>query len=174
MQQSIITSRLTLRAFTQADSIDVQKLVSNVNVSKSTLNIPHPYDARQAQEWIACHQLQCYQNLAVTYAIIYTATDELLGSISLMDIEKPQARMGYWIGEPYWNMGFCSEASMALIRFAFRAMDLQKLIAKHASNNPSAGKVMRRVGMTYTGHSHVQKLNGSSLRLEQYEIQRRY
>ncbi len=174
MQQPIITSRLTLRAFTQADSTDVQKLLSNVNVSKSTLNIPQPYDAQQAQEWIACHQLQWYQNLAVTYAIIYTATDELLGSISLVDIEKTQARIGYWLGEPYWNMGFCSEASAAIIRFAFKAMGLQKLIAKHASNNPSSGKVMRRVGMTYTGHSLVQRLNGSSLRLEQYEIQCRY
>jgi len=171
MEQSIITtSRLTLRPFTKADSFDVQNLVGNVNVSKSTLNIPHPYDDQQAKEWIACHQLQWYQKLAVTYAVVYSSTHDLVGSISLMDITRGEASLGYWIGEPYWNMGFCTEASNAIIQFAFKTMKLRKLLANHASNNPASGKVMRKIGMAYIGHSSVKRLNGHEVGIEQYEL----
>ncbi|MFV1983928.1 MAG: GNAT family N-acetyltransferase [Thiohalomonadales bacterium] len=171
-QSNITTSRLTLRPFKKEDSFDVQKLVGNVNVSKSTLSIPHPYDNKQAKEWIACHQLQWYQKIAANYAIEYSATGDLLGSISLMDIEKSEASLGYWVGEPYWNMGFCTEASTAIIRFAFNAMGLQKLTANHASNNPASGKVMRKIGMAHVGHSLVRRLNGSEIGIEQYEMHR--
>ncbi len=173
MEQSIIkTSRLTLRAFTKDDSTEVQRLVSNVNVSKSTLNIPHPYGTRQAREWIACHKLQWYQKIAVTYAIVYSATNDLLGSISLMDIARGEASLGYWIGEPYWNHGFCTEASTAVIRHAFKEMGIEKLLANHASNNSSSARVMQKVGMRHTGYTHLQRLNGSKIRLEQYELHR--
>jgi len=174
MEQSIITtSRLTLRPFTKEDCSDVQKLAGNVNVSKSTLNIPHPYGHREAREWIACHQLQWYQKIALSYAIVYTATGDLLGSISLMDIERSEACLGYWIGEPYWNMGFCTEASNAVIKFAFKAMGLQRLTANHSSNNIASGKVMRKIGMSYIGHTQFKRLNGSEVRLEQYVLRRR-
>ena len=173
MEQEIIkTQRLTLRPFTKDDSADVQKLVGNVNVSKSMLSIPHPYDDRQATEWIACHQLQWYQKLALTYAVVYSDTNDLVGSVSLMDIARGEASLGYWIGEPYWNMGFCTEASTAIIRFAFKAMKLKKLTANHATNNPASGKVMRKVGMAYVGHSKVRRLNGHEVAIERYEIQR--
>ncbi len=171
-QLTIMTARLTLRPFTKNDSVDVQKLVGNVNVSKSTMSIPHPYDNRQATEWIACHQLQWYQKLAVTYAIVYSATNDLVGAISLMDISRGEADLGYWIGEPYWNTGFCTEASNAIIRFAFHAMGLQKLTANHASNNPASGKVMRKIGMAHIGHSRVRRLNGHEIPIEQYELRR--
>ncbi len=171
-QSTIKTSRLTLRPFTKADSVDVQRLVGNVNVSKSTLNIPHPYATREAEEWIACHKLQWYQQIAVTYAIVYSATAELLGAISLMDIARGEASLGYWIGEPFWNHGFCTEASTAVIRHAFKEMAIEKLLANHVSNNLSSGSVMRKVGMRHTGYTHVKRLNGSQVRLEQYELQR--
>lgn len=171
MEQSIIkTSRLTLRPFNKEDSFDVQKLIGNVNVSKSTLNIPHPYDNKQAREWIACHQLQWYQQITVTYAIIYRATGDLVGSISLMDIARAEASLGYWIGEPYWNMGFCTEASNAIIHFAFKAMALHKLTANHASNNPASGRVMRKIGMAHVGHGRARRLNGNEVGIEHYEL----
>jgi len=171
-QSTITTSRLTLRPFTKTDSFDVQKLVGNENVSKSTMSIPHPYDDRQAREWIACHQLQWYQKLAVTYAIVYTSTDDLVGAISLMDIVRGEADLGYWIGEPYWNLGFCTEASNAVIQFAFNAMGIQKLKANHASNNPASGKVMRKLGMAHIGHSRVKQISGHEIPIEKYELRR--
>jgi len=173
MEQSIITtSRLTLRPFTAADSADVKELIGNLNVSKTLANIPHPYNDQLAREWIACHQLQWYQKITVNFAIVYSATDELIGSISLMDIARSEASIGYWIGEPFWNMGFCSEASTAVIRFAFKTMGLHKLTGNHVSHNQTSGKVMRKVGMKYVGHTQETRLNGSAYRVEHYEIQR--
>jgi len=169
-QTILTTQRLTLRPFTKVDSVDVQKLAGNINVSKSTLNIPHPFNDQQAREWIACHQLQWYQKIAVNYAIVYNNTGDLVGSISLVDIARGEATLGYWIGEPYWNLGFCTEASNALIRFAFKTIGLTKVIANHASNNPASGRVMKKVGMAHIGQSRVRRLNGHEVAIERYEL----
>ncbi len=69
-------------------------------------------------------------------------------------------------------MGFCTEASSAIIRFAFHAMKLQKLTANHTSNNFASGKVMRKIGMAHIGQSRIRRLNGHEVAIEQYELRR--
>ena len=50
MKQPILTTeRLTPRSFNRDDASLVQKLAGNYNVSKTTLNIPHPYEDGMAE-----------------------------------------------------------------------------------------------------------------------------
>ena len=67
--------------------------------------------------------------------------------------------MGYWMGVPYWNHGYCSEAARALVAHGFQQMGLHRIYAFHFVRNPASGRVMQKAGMTYEGtlRQHVKK-----------------
>lgn len=155
------TLRLKLRPFALADAADVQRLAGTVAVFETTTQVPHPYEDALAAVWIATHQPAFVERRDATFAIVSRADDSLLGAISLMNIETDhQAELGYWLGEPYWNQGFCSEAGVAVLRFAFTRLALHRVHATHMTRNPASGRVMTKIGMRYEGtrRQHLLKL----------------
>ena len=106
-----------------------------------------------AEQWIGGHQEQFEKGKAVSYAIVLSANDLLVGAISLMNIEQrhQRAEMGYWIGLPYWNQGYCTEAGRAILKYAFEVLEMHRVCAYHFSRNPASGRVMQKLGMTHEG-----------------------
>jgi ribosomal-protein-alanine N-acetyltransferase len=154
------TQRLILRPFQLADAPDVQRLAGSRDIASTTLNIPHPYEDGMAEEWISKHQETFEQGRGVTLAITSRSGANLIGAISLMDISPGhRAELGYWIGKPYWNQGFCSEASRAVVGYGFQVLGLNRIHACHLTRNPASGRVMQKLGMQHEGcrRQHVQK-----------------
>jgi ribosomal-protein-alanine N-acetyltransferase len=118
-QPDLKTERLLLRRFRADDASEVRKLAGNENVSKMTLNIPYPYKPGMAEEWISSHHENRVEKSRITYAIVKLDSNQLLGTISFVRIDGSEGELGYWIGEPYWGMGYCTEAARVLIRFSF-------------------------------------------------------
>lgn len=161
-RQSIATERLLLRPFTLSDAKDVQRLAGDMSIADTTLNIPHPYEDGAAEEWISSHQEIFDQGKGETFAITTKVDSTLTGAISLMGIiAGHQAELGYWIGKPYWNQGFCTEAAHAVLRYAFHELDLLRVHACHMSRNASSGRIMQKIGMQHEGRrrQHVKKWN---------------
>ncbi|MFC1778641.1 GNAT family N-acetyltransferase [Pseudomonadota bacterium] len=117
-QPEIETERLILRRFTSSDAGIVKELAGNYNVAKTTLNVPHPYDEGMAELWIESHPEKWSSKTGAVFAITTKELNQLVGTVSLMDIEGTQAEIGYWIGEPFWGNGYCTEAVNALIQFS--------------------------------------------------------
>ena len=117
-QAPIETRRLILRPFELSDAADVQRLAGDFEIADTTLNIPHPYEDGMAEEWISTHASSFEQGEHAAYAITQRDDDQLVGAISLV-IERrfDKAELGYWIGKPFWNRGFCTEASVALLSY---------------------------------------------------------
>ncbi|WP_263878934.1 GNAT family N-acetyltransferase [Paenibacillus sp. PSB04] len=67
--------------------------------------------------------------------------------------------LAYWIGKPYSNHGYCTEAAKGIVRYAFEEMRLNRVFARHFGKNPASGKVMAKVGMKYEGtlRQHAKK-----------------
>jgi RimJ/RimL family protein N-acetyltransferase len=78
-QPDLVTERLLLRSFHLEDAVEVQALAENYNVSKTTLNIPYPYQPGMAEAWINTHQDGWKANSAVVYAITIQQTGQLAG-----------------------------------------------------------------------------------------------
>lgn len=168
------TERLILRPFELADAQEVQRLAGAREVAATTQNIPHPYEDGMAEEWIGAHQEAFEQGTGVTFAITTRGDGRLIGAISLMGIRAGhQAELGYWIGKPYWNRGYCTEAARAVVMYGFRILGLNRVHACHVSHNPASGRVMQKLGMQHEGRrrQHVQKW-GAFEDLELYGVLR--
>ena len=154
------TERLILRPFGLADAADVQRLAGDRSIADTTLNIPHPYKDGMAQEWISKHQSDFDQGKGVTFAITRRTDALLTGAMSLMSMATGhQAELGYWIGRPYWNQGFCTEAGKTILGYAFSELRLVRVHSNHFTRNPASGRVMLKLGMHHEGsrRQHVKK-----------------
>ena len=152
-QPELRTDRLLLRPFTLADAPIVQRLAGERDIASTTLNIPHPYEDRLAEEWISTHQSRFDAGESVVFAIVLREDGALIGAISLVHISQrhENAGLGYWIGKPYWSNGYCTEAARRVLRYGFGALGLNRVYASHLSRNPASGRVMEKIGMTYEG-----------------------
>ena len=147
------TARLLLRAFTLDDSADVQRLAGERVIADTTRVVPHPYLDGMAEDWITTHEPPNAAVLQIQLAIEEIDTGSLVGAISLVDLtrEDSRAEMGYWIGKPYWGKGYCTEAGRALLGYAFKTLDLNRVMAKYLKRNPASGRVLEKLGMTQEG-----------------------
>jgi len=149
-QPTLTTERLTLRPCVPADAEAIQALVSDVEIARNTLNIPHPYPAGAASEWITRHTEKFEKNEEIVFAIV-TRGGELVGIIGLVPKQHDVAEIGYWIGVPYWSRGYASEAARAVIGYAFGELSFNRIEAAHFSRNPASGRVMQKIGMKHEG-----------------------
>lgn len=157
---TLTTERLILRPFDLADAPAVQRLAGDPAIADTTLNIPHPYEDGVAETWIASHQEAFSAGQSVTLAITRRGDGALLGAIGLRTNQRfDRAEMGYWVGKPYWNQGYASEAARALIGYGFGQLGLNRIYAHHLVRNPASGRVMEKAGMAYEGtlRQHVKK-----------------
>lgn len=149
-----------LRPFALSDAADVQRLAGDWAVADTTLSIPHPYPDGAAESWIAGHAERLQRREILVLAVTLRTTGELAGCISLrLHDDHGRAEMGYWLGVPYWNRGYCSEAARALVAYGFEQMGLHRIFAHHLTRNPASGRVMQKAGMTYEGtqRQHIRK-----------------
>ena len=149
----LITERLVLRAFTPADAPDVQRLAGEWEVADTTRVVPHPYLDGMAEDWISTHEDPAQATLQIQLAVAEQATNALVGAISLVDInhQDSRAELGYWIGQPFWGQGYCTEAATALLAFAFQALELNRVCAQYLKRNPASGRVLEKLGMREEG-----------------------
>ncbi|WP_349410604.1 GNAT family N-acetyltransferase [Pseudalkalibacillus sp. SCS-8] len=159
-KKTITTERLVLRMFNTSDADAVTRLCNNYNIYKNTLYLPYPYAKEDALSWIARHKDQFNADRSYEFAITDKSTGELFGAVALTNNQTfHNGEIAYWIGEEFWGRGFATEASKAMIHFAFHEKDYHKVFARFFKSNPASGRVMQKVGMKEEGIliDHVKK-----------------
>lgn len=151
-QPSIETSRLILRPFRIGDAPAVQELAGEREIADTTMNIPHPYEDGMAEEWIEGHEIGYKEGKIATFAVVLGDDERLIGAIGLrIDRSFNKGELGYWIGKPYWNLGYATEATHAVLGYGFDELRLNRIHAAHLARNPSSGRVMEKAGMLLEG-----------------------
>jgi ribosomal-protein-alanine N-acetyltransferase len=165
------TERLLLRQFQSSDAPEVQRLAGVKEVAAGTF-LPHPYPDGTAEQWIASQQEEFDADTFVNFAIVLLTQEILIGSIGLAIVAEHQhARLGYWLGLPYWNHGYATEAVEAVLAYGFYQRQLHRIYAPHFQSNPASGRVLQKVGMTYEGRmrEHYRRF-GEFVEVELYGI----
>jgi [ribosomal protein S5]-alanine N-acetyltransferase len=143
------TERLLLRKKTYEDVPQIIELAGDPMISKTTLSIPNPYQKEDAVYWID-HSNECFEkNSGYDFGIELKETGKFIGGIGFFLKLFDKAEAGYWIGTPYWNKGYCTEALKEIITIGFLELKLNKIFAHHFKENESSGKVMIKAGMVF-------------------------
>ncbi len=154
------TPRLVLRPLELGDASALQLLAGDLRVAETTLHVPHPYEDGMAERFIR-RQADVYANgTMVNFAVTLRESGALIGviGIGLMRVFN-RGELGYWIGFPYWNQGYCTEAGRAVVAYGFDVLKLNRIEARHFARNPASGRVMQKLGMQREGvlRQHVQR-----------------
>jgi RimJ/RimL family protein N-acetyltransferase len=151
-QPCIETHRLYLRPFVMEDAPRVMHLAGSWDVADTTQAIPHPYVLEDAKRWLHPQARDHEEGYLSIWAVVLKSQKVIIGAISLEP--NPMCHwveLGYWFGKDYWNQGFCTEASRALLKHAFNTLNMNRVQACHLTRNVASGKVMQKIGMCYEG-----------------------
>lgn len=90
--------------------------------------------------------------------------EALIGGISLSDIQRGIAQkgaVGYWIGQPYAEKGYMTEAGRLLCDFGFKTLKLHRLEASCLPHNEASINLLRRLGFEEEGYAKAYlQING--------------
>ncbi|MGH6791778.1 MAG: GNAT family N-acetyltransferase [Methyloceanibacter sp.] len=143
---NIRTPRLLLRTPERADATRLSLLAGDYDVAGMTGTIPHPYSEQQADEWI---EGVLAGEEGVVFAILRSGV--VIGCTGYRAFGADHAELGYWIGKPYWGMGYGTEAVEVLVAHAFEADGFDYLTAGHFADNPASERVLKKLGFVVSG-----------------------
>jgi RimJ/RimL family protein N-acetyltransferase len=139
LPETIRTARLGLRAPNRNDVAALTRLASNQNILKWLPRLPNPYTEADAIAFVDTIARGPGEH---AFSIL-TDDGGFIGTIGLhLDGEGP-AELGYWIGEPYWGLGYASEATVALLA-AVDAAGCTRVDAWTLSGNAASQRVLEK------------------------------
>ena len=150
----LTTERLTLRPFAAEDAAELHRLINDWEVCRTLAAVPFPYSRNLADEWIASSHASLADGRAWHLVITGQEGEKevVVGGVGLrLSKDARSARLGYWVGRRFWGHGVASEAAGKLARWAMANLDLDRLEATVATDNPGSIAVLRRIGFRHVG-----------------------
>ncbi|MEI7801911.1 MAG: GNAT family protein, partial [Bacteroidota bacterium] len=149
----IKTERLILRPWKKSDAEALAKIGNNINIARNMRDrFPHPYLTANALLFIAEFEKENPQKVFGIFL-----NDEPIGSVGVFpdaDIYRKNAELGYWIGEPFWNKGYATEAVTAMLDYGFKSFEIERIYAAVFSYNDASKKVVEKSGFNFEAKLH--------------------
>lgn len=150
------TSRLILRLPVLEDAGAIQRLANKRIVAEMTSRIRHPYPRHGATDCINEAHCDWHERRILSLAICLRSSGEVAGAIS-MQVDGVNAKLGYWVGVPYWGNWYASEALHRGVRFGFNQLELQRMNSSYFRHQPDCGLALHKAGLPFEG---VEALGG--------------
>jgi len=146
------TKRLILRKPRLSDWRDIVEGAGDLNVSRFTEKIPHPYKKKDALGWLKS-SIKVWGKNGYAFLIELKKEKKVIGCIHLMEVSKFKgtAGTGSWINKKYWRNGYITEAKIAANNFAFDKLKLRKLDSTVFTDNLASNKTQLKMGYKLEG-----------------------
>lgn len=139
-----------LRNWNRADIPALARHLNNKKIWDNCRDVlPYPYAEKDAEQFISFVEGQSEQN---NYCI--EINHEAAGNISFIrgtDVERYNAELGYWLAEPYWNLGIMTEAIKQAVEDYLSHSDTVRIHAHVYENNLASMKVLEKAGFHKCG-----------------------
>lgn len=145
----IETERMVLRRPRASDAGPMSLYAGDRRVAEMLTRVPNPYPPGAAEAFI---ERALGDKLSEHIWIMDAGKidgPEFIGAISLRP-KGEAAVVGYWVGPPFWNTGYASEAALAVVGAA-RAAGFARLTADSAEGNEASAHVLANAGFSETG-----------------------
>lgn len=144
------TERMILRPWEKDDYKKLYMLASD-----SRVGLPcgwEPHKNEQESKDVLCDILMN----DYTFALVHKDVNEVIGNIAIMPycesrfaLNERQAEIGFWLGYPYWNKGYMTEACKKMIEYGFEEMGLEAIWSAHNLDNYGSMRVQQKCGFVF-------------------------
>ncbi len=152
-QPVIEAERFVLRPLRVSDAGLISLYAGDERVARMTSSIPHPYPPGAAEAFItrACESDRDDD----VWAMDGTATGgaELMGVISLKQLDREQGEVGFWVAPAFWNGQVASDAVAALVTANPRGCNT--VFATVFQDNAASARVLTKCGFRYLGDAEA-------------------
>ena len=136
------SERLILRPPRPTDIQSMTVWLSDFDVSKMTSRVPYPYSEGDAEAFLAMADEHRF--------VIQRKSDGLFLGMTGLHTEDGY-EFGYWLGKPFWGLGYATEGAHRLVRYAFEALGQETVHAAWFYDNPASGRVLAKLGARHNG-----------------------
>lgn len=143
----IETERLLIRRFKPSDAADLFEYLSLPETYRFEPGDPITMD--EAAD-LAAERSETENFLAV----VVKASGKMIGHLYFEQRQPPEFRtweIGYIFNPSFQCMGYASEASAALVNYAFANLHPHRIMARCDQKNPASWKLLEKIGFTREG-----------------------
>jgi ribosomal-protein-alanine N-acetyltransferase len=146
------TTRLRLRPFTDADGDALFALHSNAHVLRYWDSPPWSERARAERFIAACRQM-ADEGTGARLAIDRATDGTFIGwcGLTSWNPDYRSASLGYVLDDAAWGHGYATEAAGAVLRWAYDALDLNRVQAEADTRNAASARVLEKLGFVREG-----------------------
>jgi RimJ/RimL family protein N-acetyltransferase len=148
-QITIPAERFVLRPAQVSDVGLIAMHAGDVRVAEGTSSIPHPLPPGAAEAFVARAMNPGQSERVWVMDGTGDGMPEVMGVISLKQMDRDQAEIGYWVAPAFWNTGYASEAVQALV--AANPLKNAAIFAQVFQDNPGSARVLTNCGFGYLG-----------------------
>ncbi len=144
--------RIVLRPWIERDLVAANRATQDPQIARFT-GVPEAPTLEQTREFFGAQPALRQQGAELTLAIADAATDEFLGTISLLRFEwaARRAEIGYWVAPWARGQGVATAAARLLSRWALERLNLVRLALHTHTDNRASQQVAERAGFTREG-----------------------
>jgi [ribosomal protein S5]-alanine N-acetyltransferase len=115
-----------------------------------------PFSPQWIEERLAL-EISNQSRYGYQYWPVFRLSDEAhVGCAGLRPVSGSEdvLELGFHLRPEYWGQGFATEASRAVIRYAFATALARALVAGHHPQNEASRRVLQRLGFRHTGDEY--------------------
>ncbi|MBL7545917.1 MAG: GNAT family N-acetyltransferase [Bdellovibrionaceae bacterium] len=165
------TQRLILKNISLNDVLSYEKHFIDYEVVRNlSSRVPWPYPAGGIADFIQ-NQILARQGQNRWFWGIYLKTHpaEIIGGIEFWKPASPENR-GFWLGRKYWNQGLMSEATTAVMDYAFDQLEFETLIFSNALGNIGSRRIKEKTGATFLRNEPASFVDPTLTQRELWEL----
>lgn len=155
--------QVVLRAMADSDAPRVQEACADQRTGQWLSALGPGYSLEKAHEYIASRVVQQSVGATVTWTLADPDTDELLGNISVMDLndmDPTDGEIGYWTHPAARGRGVMTEACRLVVAHAFApasegGLGLRRLQLAAAVDNAASRHVAEQAGFVEYGRARA-------------------
>ncbi len=145
---AIETARLHLKQFSPEDSDTLYRLYSDPAVMRYVgRGVRTRTETETALRWLLSHWEKHGFGL---WAAVDKMDAQIIGRCGLIFLDNtPEVELGYLLDKAYWGRGLATEASLAILKYGFETVKLDRIVAIAHPDNLASRRVLEKVGMKY-------------------------
>lgn len=169
------TERMWLRWPRLSDAETFTQFAGDPEVSARTANIPHPYNLRDAEQFIRRARAENESGQGLVLALAFKRTpNDAIGVIGAHGSDfRGTALLGYWLGRPFWRQGLMTEAARGFVDLIFGVTSLGEIVCDALPDNLASRRVQEKLGFVSLGEIEIDApARGGRMKVERTRLSR--